>query len=519
MSGLQSAQVLERQGFYQPAGENLHILDLPTNMEDHLTIAFSTYAEEERGLLSREKLSQAIMYAGIFYECCPPKDKCKEWLDLKDFIDIARKLLFSRFGTNQLDKLRRVFKSYEDSSGRIDVSDLTAGIREITCGYSSAEEVESIADAWLSDASGTLTEDAFIAIMARYCRIHEPDLQMLHAFREVLGTEDLSDGSGRLTPQKLVAKTSQGCYPLTEAEAEEMLWAAGLKAGTDDDIIGLDFGCIFAAVVVFMEDIKGDLPPKPQSDRAHTWPDPKAPRSLTLYKHVPSVKPLPITSKQSEKAMQAMKTALEPEGPKHEPTIALTPEEVALKTHELQASGNLTARAKLYLLLEEPTSSRAATFVSQVMLILILLSVFVLVLEPFISDDDKDLRTATENTVWTAVEIVFTFIFTLELLARASVANALGTQTLCGFLKNPGTICDIFAVIPYYTDLILSAAGGHLKMLRFIRVLRVGRVMRITRLSKMANMLGVHGARMLQPVAVVLVVTWGIYLKDGSKEK
>merc|ERR1719174_2506683 len=147
------------------------------------------------------------------------------------------------------------------------------------------------------------------------------------------------------------------------------------------------------------------------------------------------------------------------------------------------------------------------------------MSVLVLVVEPLVSGTDKEKYSETEEIVWTAIEIVFTVIFSLELLVRASVANALGTKTLCGFLKNPGTICDIFAVIPYYTDLILSAAGGHLKMLRFIRDLRVGRVMRITRLSKMANMLGVHGARMLQPVAVVLVVTWGIYLKDGSKEK
>lgn len=170
-----------------------------------------------------------------------------------------------------------------------------------------------------------------------------------------------------------------------------------------------------------------------------------------------------------------------------------------------------TLRARIHLLLEEPRSSPAAMYTAIFMLVLICLSVLVLVLEPLVSGQYQDEYSDTEALVWDTIEVTLTIFFGIEILARACVCNALGTTTFSRWLMNPGTLCDFLSILPYFTDLLLKQAGDSFKLLRLIRLIRLGRVMRVTRSA--GGVVSKERMEVLQPVTVVLVVIWGIYLK------
>lgn len=176
-----------------------------------------------------------------------------------------------------------------------------------------------------------------------------------------------------------------------------------------------------------------------------------------------------------------------------------------------------TCRARTYLFLEDPQSSKAAGCWSVGMSVCICISVLTLVLEPLISPSDKK-RSPTEEMVWKDLETTFTAIFTLEYLLRLSVADALGDQTWLDFVKAPMNICDITAVMPFYVDLLLGTvqpkqdgekkkSQDHFRLFRLIRLMRLARLVRLGRLAKKSA----H----LAPVAVIMVLIWGIFMKHG----
>jgi len=165
----------------------------------------------------------------------------------------------------------------------------------------------------------------------------------------------------------------------------------------------------------------------------------------------------------------------------------------------------LGMRAHIHLLLENPGSSKAAEIIWMLMGLLIMLSVFVMVVQPLVSSDAEANQSDVEKGVWTSLEIFFTAIFTVEYVVRLCIANALGTQTTLGFVVKPSNICDAVAVLPFYIELLIrSADGDGFMLLRIVRLLRLTRISRIAKLARRSPIFG--------PIAMVMVVIWFIYL-------
>merc|ERR1712159_747961 len=163
----------------------------------------------------------------------------------------------------------------------------------------------------------------------------------------------------------------------------------------------------------------------------------------------------------------------------------------------------MTFRVRLHLLLDEPNSSPAAKALSAFCGVNILVSTLIIVLETMISGP-RSKQPANILAVWQALEVYFTVLFTVELVLRFWVADALGTQTKKHFARNPRNICDFVAICPWYFEVMFSEA---LRAFRLFRIIRLARLSRLARVSRLA-----HWVPLAAPISMVLVVVWGIFL-------
>jgi len=169
----------------------------------------------------------------------------------------------------------------------------------------------------------------------------------------------------------------------------------------------------------------------------------------------------------------------------------------------------ITTKGKILMILDYPESSVAANRWSLGMGLLILVSVLTLFLEPLISPKNAN-PSDDEKAIWLAFEAFFTAIFTIEYIVTLAVCDGLGTQTKIQFVKEPMRICDLVAVLPFYIDLAVDADQEEFRLFRIARLMRLSRLMRLGRLAKKSASFA--------PVAMILVVIWGIYMKNGLKE-
>jgi hypothetical protein len=165
-------------------------------------------------------------------------------------------------------------------------------------------------------------------------------------------------------------------------------------------------------------------------------------------------------------------------------------------------------QAKVWCVLEDPGSSRAASNVSIIMAVFILMSALTLFLEPLISPKNSYVS-QTEKDVWFSFELFFTALFTVEYLLKLWSCTA--TKPRMRFLKEPMNICDIVAVLPFYIDQLIDADKEEFRLFRIFRLLRLSRLVRLGRLAKKSATFA--------PIAMILVVIWGIYMQNGLKEK
>jgi len=169
----------------------------------------------------------------------------------------------------------------------------------------------------------------------------------------------------------------------------------------------------------------------------------------------------------------------------------------------------LSTRAKIHLLLDDPNSSRAANMTSVVMGIMIIVSVVTLFTEPLSKSAQGSVTTKTEKAVWFGFECFFTVLFTIEFVLQLGTCTSLGRWTYIRWIKDPMHICDLVAIMPFYIDLAFDTEEEAFRLFRIARLMRLSRLVRLGRLAKRSATFA--------PIAMILVVIWGIYMKNGLK--
>ena len=155
------------------------------------------------------------------------------------------------------------------------------------------------------------------------------------------------------------------------------------------------------------------------------------------------------------------------------------PEETVVTPRDAQPqiAQRLSPRQYLRLILDGPPGSSRGSTVCAVFLIV---SIFVAVVNFFLSTVPE---LASSNEVW-AVEISCSVIFTFELLLRLYVA----TLDLKTYLLDPTLWVDAIAIVPFYVEVGLRAAGsgssrqedgGGLAVLQFLALMRLLRVFKL----------------------------------------
>mmetsp|Transcript_72959 Transcript_72959/g.165460 ORF Transcript_72959/g.165460 Transcript_72959/m.165460 type:complete len:481 (-) Transcript_72959:76-1518(-) len=141
-----------------------------------------------------------------------------------------------------------------------------------------------------------------------------------------------------------------------------------------------------------------------------------------------------------------------------------------------------SARKRLYELLEEPGSSTLAFGLSIFIVTTIVVSIVVFLLETV-----PAALHGNATLLWFSAEIWCTAVFTLEYGLRLSVCGE-GGMSRIRFLVTPMNVFDLCAVLPFYFDFIMKAAGiGNTVILRMSRMVRLTRLMRIFKLGRYAS--------------------------------
>jgi len=544
-------------------------VSLPACVDEDLLTAFRTYAEYPHdpddpdghpsisgGCLPSQRVSEALLYAGI--SGAPLSTSSCLHLTEEDFVALGRELSVVRFSPKQEAKLRELFRQYDvTGQGRVDRTELARLFRESVDRNISAEEVDGLVSMWGGTAQRSVDMETYLAIMARIVRRHERDWYILRGVWHLMDSEKIYPDS-RLTPDMLMERAVD--MELTLPEAEEMLWCMDSCGGKGQS---LDIRMLTAALLP-IDASAANLPPppidvctlRPESSMASSMPEqaasedsvPEQPQRVSLFggcfastNSLPAaVEPECISTdvitdmrypdsscqggerlpeRQSQKLLVDFRSLvskeeawphcfgcpLESELPDQRGASKLTvPSLQQAKEEEEEAPS--TCRARLHLLLEEPSSSRMANYISVVMGIMILVSVLTLFLEPLVSPPDQPIS-KVEKEVWYAFEFFFTVVFSLEFVLRLTVANALGKQTTLDFLKRPMNISDVVAILPFYVDQSLDLDQEEFRLFRIARLMRLARLVRLGRLAKKSATFA--------PIAVILTVIWGIYMQNG----
>ncbi|KAG0335535.1 hypothetical protein BG004_008408 [Podila humilis] len=128
-------------------------------------------------------------------------------------------------------------------------------------------------------------------------------------------------------------------------------------------------------------------------------------------------------------------------------------------------------KRRLFLLLEDPSSSRAAFALNAWVSFAIVLSAIITTIETIPA------FRSTDTAVWFYFETIMVAFFTIELGARI-IAHSDSIKQLKRFLISPLAIIDFLSIIPYYVELALTkdtTVFFRFTILRLFRLLRVFR--------------------------------------------
>ncbi|KAF9184373.1 hypothetical protein BGZ51_002946 [Haplosporangium sp. Z 767] len=128
-------------------------------------------------------------------------------------------------------------------------------------------------------------------------------------------------------------------------------------------------------------------------------------------------------------------------------------------------------KRKLFLLLEDPSSSNAAFAFNVWVSFVIVLSAVITTIETIPS------FRSTDSIVWFDFETTMVAFFTIEFIARI-IAHSDSFKQLKKFLLSPLAVIDILSILPYYIELALTrdtTVFFRFTILRLFRLLRVFR--------------------------------------------
>ncbi|KAI7885840.1 voltage-gated potassium channel [Lichtheimia hyalospora FSU 10163] len=135
-------------------------------------------------------------------------------------------------------------------------------------------------------------------------------------------------------------------------------------------------------------------------------------------------------------------------------------------------------KCKLYLLMEQPSSSNAAFWTNVIVSMLIVLSAVMTTIETI-----PAFRSAESNKVWFHLETAMVALFTLEYLLRV-FAHSDSLRMLGRFFLSPLSIIDFIAIIPFYIELLAQRDTTY--EFRFT-ILRLFRLLRLFKTYKYSN--------------------------------
>jgi len=504
MQRLSIAQAMDELGFFESPLEpdEFPLPQLPRCISADIKIAFKTYAAVEESnvevpTIPATEVDHALRYAGIHNVALRPIQQ--QYVTLSEFTAISVRGLLSPLSNAVAAKLQTSFLELKqkqvDVDGKtvVDRDELTSLFNKIFQCDIPYDLIDGIAFCW-DGRTGQISETAFIAVVARFVRHFTYEFCVLKGLRDVMGTTTLKQGDV-ITKQMIINANPE----ISPEEAEEMIWCAN-PASASSDGSSLDYRHV-ASILSNPTDQPRPLPPKP------VFVDPEM--QLPSWDVVPTATAwtrnivLDFRDPDKQHEMQLSARIQEPKSETDMSTFYSEEEKVEVIIPD-------TWQAKLFLFMDDPMSSKQANLMSIFMGIMILISVLTLFCEPLISPPDKNAISQTEKDVWFGFEVFFTALFTVEFLVTFAVCDGLGTMTHAQFLKDPMRICDIVAVLPFYVDQTIDTDQEEFRLFRIARLMRLSRIVRLGRLSSKSATFA--------PIAMILVVIWGIYMKNGLKE-
>lgn len=501
MRRLLIAQALDEAGFFVavPPNEEYNLPKIPPRILEDVNIAFDTYAKAQANSkelkIPSDDVAAALRYAGLYYIAL--HGFTRDSLARTEFTSLCLRALLTPLSQAKATQFREMFRKHHaahpasvelDPTGdTVDRGELVVLFKDLFKFDVPAHHIDGIADVWGQSHGQRIDVESAIAVLSRFLQRHMVDLCILNGIRKLTGKTHLSKGDAITADMLTTAVPS-----LNRELADEMIWAADFL--NDSFVPGESITVTSLALVLNMStDLQAELPPPPKLTDV-----PGGKRQYVVDVDDAWVRKAMLDFRHAEQWTPPAKNL-------EQKTAYEAPEEIA---EEIEAIPN-TWQAKLLLLLDYPESSPAANLISVVMGIMILISVLTLFLEPLISPKNEAIDDV-EKSVWFAFELFFTVLFTIEYIVTFAVCNALGTQTRFGFLKEPMRICDFVAVLPFYIDQTIDADQEEFRLFRIARLMRLSRLVRLGRLAKRSATFA--------PIAMILVVIWGIYMKNGLKE-
>lgn len=176
-----------------------------------------------------------------------------------------------------------------------------------------------------------------------------------------------------------------------------------------------------------------------------------------------------------------------------------TEEVEALVKKRDEGDSLLYARVSLYLLLEEPGSSRPAWFISLTILTTIIFSIICFMIETM-----PEFKNVSDD-VWEGIELTCTLVFTTEYVLRFLVCDVNGISKR-KFVSNPVNILDVLAILPFWLQVSMSMAVSEdaLREMEVLRVLRLFRIFKLGRYSSGMRLMGEALGKSSQALSVLM---------------